>query len=120
MFRRKPKSRLQRAKNEIIEFGKQAADTRKDVAKQLNRTVKHLRSDVAGLLEEGDERVSRLAKELEHVAGDLEKRTEKRIGQVSHVATNNVWMTILLAFGVGVAVGVLFKIMNHQNMRDME
>ena len=65
-------------------------------------------------------RISRIAKELEHVAQDVEKRAEKRIGQVSNVASNNVWITILLAFSVGVAVGVLFKIFNHQNMRDFE
>lgn len=110
MFRRKPKTRVEVARENIIKFQKQAEDTRKDVVKQLNRTAKHLRHDVEELLE-GDKRASQLAKELEHVAQDIEKKAEKRIEGVSEVATSNVWLTIGIAFGIGLLFGLLFKVL---------
>lgn len=111
MFRRKPKTRVERAKENIIKFRQQADDARKDVVKQLNRSVSHLRHDVEDLLE-GDERAARLAKELEHVAQDIEKRAEKRVGDVSEAASGNVWYTIGIAFGIGLLVGLLLKVLN--------
>jgi type II secretory pathway component PulF len=107
---------MERAREDIIKFQKQANETREDVVKQLNRSVKHLRQDVEQLLE-GDERATRLAKELETVAQDIEKRTEKRIGEVTEAASNNVMMTIVIAFGVGLVVGLMFKIFNGMGRR---
>lgn len=111
MFRRKPKTRMQRAREDFVKIRQQADHARKDIAEQLNRSAKHLRSDVEHLFE-GDERATRLAKELEHMADDLEKHTEKSVGAVSDTASNNVWFTVLVAFGIGVLIGILFKIMN--------
>jgi ElaB/YqjD/DUF883 family membrane-anchored ribosome-binding protein len=111
MFRRKAKTRMERAREDFVNLRKQADHTRKDVVKQLNRSVKHLRGDVEQLLE-GDERANRLAKELENVAQDIEKHAEKRIGAVATVASKNVWMTVLVAFGVGLLIGLMVKIAN--------
>ncbi|MDQ7028146.1 MAG: hypothetical protein Q9P01_17940 [Anaerolineae bacterium] len=110
MFRRKPKTRMQRAREDFVKIRQQADDARKDIVQQLNRSAKHLRGDV-GHLFDGDDRASRLAKELEHMAEDLEKRTEKRVGDVADTASSNVWFTVLVAFAIGVLVGIMFKIM---------
>ena len=109
MFRRKPKTRMERTRHQLQVLGKEARSASKDVVKQLNATAHHLRSDVQDLLEAGDERVSRLAKELEHVAKDIEHRAEKRVGVVSERASENVWFTIFLALAIGFAVGWLLK-----------
>ena len=109
MFRRKPKTPLERTRHQLRVLGKEARSASKDVVKQLNTTAHHLRSDVQDLLEVGDERVNQLAKELEHVAQDIEKRAEKRVGEVSEMASENVWFTVILALAIGFAIGWLLK-----------
>ena len=109
MFRRKPKTRMERTRHQLKVLGKEARSASKDVVKQLNTTAQHLRSDVQDLLEVGDERVSRIAKELEHVAQDIEKRAGKQVGAVSEKASENVWFTVVLALVIGLAIGWLLK-----------
>jgi ElaB/YqjD/DUF883 family membrane-anchored ribosome-binding protein len=109
MFRRKPKTRMERTRHQLQVLGKEARSASNDVVKQLNATAKHLRSDVQDLLEVGDERVSRIAKELEHVAQDIEKRTGKRVDAVSEKASENVWYTVMIALVIGLAIGWLLK-----------
>jgi ElaB/YqjD/DUF883 family membrane-anchored ribosome-binding protein len=112
MFRRKPKTRMERARAEYDKFRKHADDARKDVIRQLNRSARHLRSDVEHLLEgEQRNRAQKLAQELEHLVDDIEHRAEKRIGEVSQQVSQNIWTSVLIAFGIGLLVGLLLKIL---------
>ena len=112
MFRRKPKTRVERARDDLDKFRKQAREKQVDLSKQLNRTANQLRGDVQHLLEDEDRaRVQRVAQELEHVADNVEQRAEKRLGAVSKTASQNVWTSLLIAFAIGLLIGLFLKYM---------
>jgi hypothetical protein len=114
MFRRKKKSRVEQVRadleKQIRVVNKQAFETRKDLIKRLNRTAQDLRVEVEQLLDgEEQKRANNVAAELERVASKIEKQAEAGITQVRSTATQNVWTTLLVAFAVGMIIGLFIR-----------
>ncbi|GAB5493813.1 MAG: hypothetical protein Phog2KO_40280 [Phototrophicaceae bacterium] len=114
MFGRKKKTPIQKARQDLEKqirvVNKQAKSTRKDLVKRLNHTANDLRSEFEDLLDTSQgKQASRLAKELETMAHDVEKRAEKSLDAVTDTAEDNVWGSVFIAFAVGIIFGLIIK-----------
>ena len=112
MFKRKRKTRVEQAREDIEKqlriVSKQATDVRKDLIGRMNATARDLRAEVFNTKEEKKE-AETVAKDLEAMAHRLEKQAEQRFGEVSARARENLFFTMLAAVGLGVLLGVLFR-----------
>ena len=114
MFFRKKKTPVQKARQnlekQIRVVNKQAKATRKDLIKHLNHTANDLRSEFDHLIDsDKQKKATRLAKELETMAQDVEKQAEKSFETVTENAQDNVWSSVLIAFVFGVVIGLILK-----------
>lgn len=114
MFGRKKKTPIQKARQDLEKqfrvVNKQAQSTREEFAKRLNHTANDLRSEFEHLVDTDQRKqATRLAKDLETMAHDVEKRAEKGLDTVTENAQDNVWGSILIAFTVGIIFGLIFK-----------
>lgn len=114
MFRRKKKTRVEKAREDIEKqirvVNKQAQKTRKEFIKGLNTTAEELRSGISTMLSrEEQKQANRIAQELESIAKNVEKRAEKGLGEVTESAQENVWGTVAFAFVLGLIVGMIIK-----------
>lgn len=114
MFQRKKKTRVEQVRDDLQKqlrvVNKQAKETRKGFVQRLNRTADELRSDVQGLLN-GKEKTQaeRVAQDLEKLAYEIEDQAEKSFDDVTESASEKVWTSILVAFAIGIILGIIFK-----------
>jgi hypothetical protein len=113
-FQRKKKSRIEKAREDfgkqIRVVNKQAKQTRKEFSKQLNNTAEDLRSNWSQFMHRDEiQRANEVAAELERIARDVEGRAEKGIGEVTASARQNVWLSVLIAFAIGIFAGLIVK-----------
>jgi hypothetical protein len=113
-FQRKKKSRVEQAREgfekQIRVVNKQAKETRKEFSKRLNSTADDLRENWSHFMNRDEiQRANQVAAELERIAQDVEVRAEKRIGNVTETAKQNLWLTVLIAFAVGIFAGLIVK-----------
>jgi len=117
MFNRKKKTRVEKAREDIERqlkvVNKQATDARKDFSKQLTQTAKELRGSVEHLFDGQEKKEAhKVAQDLERIADRVEARTAEGLAQAQESAQNNVLLTIVFAFAVGIIVGLILKVMN--------
>lgn len=117
MFRRKKKTPIEKARADLEKqfriVNKQAHETRKDLSKRLNNTAADLRAEIEQLLDADDrKRAASVANELEKVANSIEVEAERRFEEVTRSASGNVWTTVVVAFALGLIMGLLFKQLN--------
>jgi ElaB/YqjD/DUF883 family membrane-anchored ribosome-binding protein len=113
-FQRKKKSRVEQARDDIEKqfrvVNKQATKTRKDLSKRLSHSAEDLRSNLSHVFSrEEQQRLANIASELEHIAQNAEHRAEKSIGEVTETARQNLWLTVLIAFALGIFAGLVTK-----------
>jgi hypothetical protein len=113
-FQRKKKSRVEQAREnfgkQIRVVNKQATTTRKELGRRLNRTAKDLRSNWTHLISREDQqRAHNAAAELERIAQGLEVRAEKSMEQVEETAKQNIVLTVLVVFALGILAGIFVK-----------
>ncbi|MEM9953422.1 MAG: hypothetical protein AAF846_17575 [Chloroflexota bacterium] len=114
MFRRKKKTRMEQARDDLQKqikvVNKQAKRTRKDVIRRLNHTADELRSGIDEMWgREEQKQADKIAQDLEKFASNVEQRAEKGISDATTTAQNNLWQTLLVTLAVGVVVGIIIK-----------
>lgn len=114
MFRRKKKTRVEKAREDIEKqirvVNKQAETTRKDFIKGLNNTATELRGSIEHLFDrEERQQVQEVAHNLEKIANRVENRAGKRLHNVEDVVEDNPWVTILVSVLVGLIFGIIIK-----------
>ena len=113
-FQRKKKTRMEQAREDLEKqirvVNKQATETRKEFSKRLNRTASDLRANWSHFVNrEEQQRANNVAEELERIAHDVETRAEKSLSEVTTSAKQNVWLTVFIAFAVGIFAGLIVK-----------
>lgn len=114
MFRRKKKTPIEKARQDIEKqlkvVNKQAKQTRKEIVSGLNNTASDLRSGISTMLNREEQKTAqRVASELEVLAKSVETRANKQLDDVTAGAKDNVWGSLTIAVLVGIILGVIIK-----------
>jgi len=111
MFRRKEKTRLEQAREDLErvseEIQEQANVAGEDVSERLRHTVEQIREEVDHLEDEARERGRAVLKNLE----ELSKRFREDVlkDEPEPAEDKIAWGLVLLAFGLGLIIGIILK-----------
>lgn len=83
----------------------QAEQARKDAVKQMFETADEIRVKAREFTGDARDNANTIARNLERRANDLNSRSVDRAEEVTEVAQNNVWKSLLAIFFVGLIVG---------------
>jgi len=117
MFRRKPKTRLEKAREELERFSEevqeQAGAARTEVAERMKKTVGQLRQELDHLEEEARERGKAILDNLEELAARFNEAVPEEAPTPEKSAKEEeggiAWGLLLLAFGIGLVIGIILN-----------
>lgn len=116
MFKRKPKTRVQKAREDIEKqirvVNKQAKRTQKEFIKGLNNTANELRDSIEDVFDhEERKKIQQVAHDLDKIAHRVENQVGEGVQEFSDTIEKNPWVTIVVSIFVGMLFGMIVKSM---------